>query len=394
LKGLHAAYQEHDLILKAMRLAFFSAQAAVITGWMDMRDHPRLIAMLQKLCAARFIATDQKDPAAPVRLHNARILRPFELLVRTMGMPANREIDPTPLTALTYVLMFGLMFGDLGQGLVLAAGGLIMRRWAKKSPKGETLAQAGGILLACGLCAAMCGMLYGSCFSNEQIIPALWFHPSEHIMRLFGATILLGTVFISIGLGVSIINKIINADYGGALFEKHGLSVLVLYGAIVLLSYRFVRTGEGPGLLSAGLFIALPLALFTLRGVLGPAFFHAPKPHAVAAYTFETLMEILELALSLFANTISFIRVGAFALAHAGLSIVTYTLAEIADPALHSPGAIMIIVVGNIFIIGFEGLVCGIQSLRLEYYEFFGKFFEGDGVAFTPFTLTVKTLEV
>jgi V/A-type H+-transporting ATPase subunit I len=105
-------------------------------------------------------------------------------------------------------------------------------------------------------------------------------------------------------------------------------------------------------------------------------------------------MDIVEIALGLFANTISFIRVGAFALSHAGLSIVTYTLAGMADPTLRSAGAVLIVIIGNVFIIGFEGLICGIQSMRLEYYEFFSKFFQGDGVAFRPFTLKAKAAEV
>ena len=117
-------------------------------------------------------------------------------------------------------------------------------------------------------------------------------------------------------------------------------------------------------------------------------------PELFSEYVIETLVEILEIGLSMLANTISFIRVGAFALSHAGLSIVTYTLAGMFDSSMTSMGAIAIITIGNIFIIGFEGFVCGIQSLRLEYYEFFSKFFRGGGVAFTPFTLKVKKSEV
>lgn len=393
LREILGVYQGYAEIIKAMRLSFSSAQAVVITGWMDVRDKPRLLDILHAHCLDRFILTEHRDPDAPVRLRNLRIFKPFELLVRTMGMPANREVDPTPLTAVTYVLMFGLMFGDLGQGLVLALGGYLLKRYGRKASR-EAIEQGGGILIACGLSAAVCGLLYGSFFSSERLIPALWFHPAAHIMPLFGATILMGTVFIGVGLCINIINSLINTDYAAGLLEKRGLAVLVLYTAVVLLSVRYIRAGEGPAAWEAGVFIALPLAVFALRGVLGPVLFQASKPHDTAEYVIETIMEIMEIGLSLFANTISFIRVGAFALSHAGLSIVTYTLAAMANPALHSLGAVSIIVIGNVFIIGFEGLVCGIQSLRLEYYEFFGKFFGGDGVAFTPFQLTVKTSEV
>jgi len=394
---LRGAYRGHEEVLKALRLSGFSSRALFISGWMDLADRDRLTALLRKMCGDRFIAvvSEQRNPDAPVRLRNLAFFRPFELLVKTIGMPANTEIDPTPLTALTFVLMFGLMFGDLGQGLVLALGGLLIR-WSarKKGTLQEPFGQAGGILIACGLSAALFGLLYGSLFSNEHIIPALWFHPMEHIMSLFGATILIGVFIIMAGLGANIVNNFMSSRYTRALFEEKGLTMLLLYAAIIFFAVRYVRTGEGPVSWEAGLFIAVPLLLFCLRGLLGHLLFREPKPHGVVEYVIDTLMEIMETGISMLANTVSFIRVGAFALAHAGLSIVTYTLAGIADPAMKSAGALIIIITGNIFIIGLEGLVCGIQSMRLEYYEFYSKFFRGDGIAFTPFAFKAKTSEV
>lgn len=258
----------------------------------------------------------------------------------------------------------------------------------------ENLKQAGGILVACGFSAAICGLIYGSVFSSEHLLPALWFHPTANIMTLFAATILIGILFIMTGLLVNIINNILNADYTEALLDKRGLVILVIYAATVLFAFNYQRSGQVPAIWEISAFIMLPLTLFALRGVIGPAFFHQESPHSASEYIIETVMEIVETGLSLFANTISFIRVGAFALSHAGLSIVTYTLAGIADPGLQSAGAILIIITGNIFIIGFEGLICGIQSMRLEYYEFFSKFFQGDGVVFSPFTLKAQASEV
>jgi vacuolar-type H+-ATPase subunit I/STV1 len=386
LQELRSTYRTSEEVLKAMHLSSFSARAVFITGWMDRRDKERLVAILHKICGDKFILSEYKDPHAPVRLLNMKLLKPFELLVKTMGMPSNSEIDPTPLTAVTFVLMFGLMFGDLGQGLVLLLGGMVLKRFGKKKVQ-EDLEQAGGILIACGGSAAVCGLLYGSVFSSEHIIQALWFHPTAHIMKLFTMTILMGVVFILAGLCVNILNSILNGDYVEALLEKRGLTVLILYAAVVFFALNYQRTGQPPALGQISVFIILPLILFSLRGMLGPVFFKIPKPHSITEYIIETVMGIVEIALSLFANTISFIRVGAFALSHAGLSIVTYTLADMADPTMKSAGAIIVIIIGNIFIIGFEGLICGIQSLRLEYYEFFSKFFKGDGIVFSPFTL-------
>ena len=393
LKALNSAYRAYEEILKAMRMSLFSARAMFITGWMDMRDKERLVGIMQGIFGNRFVISERKDPDAPVRLLNMRLFKPFELLVKTMGMPSNSEIDPTPLTAITFVLMFGLMFGDLGQGLVLMLGGMMLKKYGQRKVQ-EELMQAGGILIACGLSAAICGLLYGSVFSSEHIIPALWFQPSAHIMKLFTMTILMGVVFILVGLFVNILNSILNANYTEALLEKRGLAVLVIYVVIVLFALNYQSTGQFPAIWEISTFIILPLILFSLRGVLGPVLFKIPKPHSISEYIIETVMDIVEIALSLFANTISFIRVGAFALSHAGLSIVTYTLAGMADPTMKSAGAIITIIIGNIFIIGFEGLICGIQSMRLEYYEFFSKFFKGDGVVFSPFTLKVKASEV
>lgn len=393
LRQLNNTYHAYEEILKAMRMSLFSARAMFITGWMDIRDKEKLVGIMQRICGNRFVLSEQRDRDAPVRLLNMRWLKPFELLVKTMGMPSNNEIDPTPLTAVTFVIMFGLMFGDLGQGIVLILCGILLKKFGRERLK-EDLAQAGGILMTCGISAAVCGLLYGSVFSSENIIPALWFHPTAQIMKLFAATILIGVVFIITGMIVNIINNILNADYTEAFLEKRGLAILIIYSVIVFFAINYQTTGTLPGMWQIGAFIFLPLIVFSLRGVLGPAIFQSARPHSIAEYVIETVMDMVEIALSLFANTISFIRVGAFALSHTGLSIVTYTLAGIADPSLKSAGAFIIIIIGNIFIIGFEGLICGIQSMRLEYYEFFSKFFKGEGVIFSPFTLKVKSSEV
>jgi V/A-type H+/Na+-transporting ATPase subunit I len=393
LLRLHHTYREYEEILKAMRLSGFSEKAMFITGWIDARDKNRLIKILKDICEDKFILIDEPDPDAPVRLRNMRLFKPFELIVSTMGMPANSEIDPTPLAALTFVIIFGLMFGDLGQGLVLAAAGLILKLIGRRKSK-EFFIHAGSILLACGLSAAICGVLYGSLFSSEHLIPALWLRPMENIMTLFAITILIGTVIIFVGLSLNIINALINHDYVEAFLEKKGLAILIFYSSLVIMSIRYAVHKQVPALWEIGIFVFAPILVFSLRGVIGPALFNGKRPHETVEYITETVMDIVEIVLSMFANTVSFIRVGAFALSHAGLSIATFTLAGIFDPGLKSIMAISILVIGNIIIIVFEGMICGIQSMRLEYYEFFSKFFRGDGISFSPFILKSKFSEV
>jgi vacuolar-type H+-ATPase subunit I/STV1 len=393
LNRLRTVCLTHQQVLAAERLSLFSSGAMFLSGWMDIRDRERLTKILQGICGDRFLLSEHKDPGAPVRLRNSRLFKPFELLVKIMGMPSNSEIDPTPFTAITFVLMFGLMFGDFGQGLVIVAAGMILKRLGVKKSR-DQLAQAGSVMVACGGCAALCGLLYGSVFSSEHIMAPLWFNPAEHVMRLFSVTILMGVVFIMTGLCVNIVNSLLSGDLTEAFFEKRGLVVLALYAAIVFFVVRYEVSGRLPSSPEIAILVVLPLVLFSLKGVLGPALFKSAGPESISEYIIETALEILEVVLGLFANTISFIRVGAFALAHAALSIVTYTLAAMVDPALKSAGAIVVIVAGNLFIIGFESMICTIQSMRLEYYEFFSKFFKGEGVVFMPFTLKGKASEV
>lgn len=393
LLQIHRDYRIYEKMLSAMRLSINSSRAAFLTGWMDIQDKEKLIGIMQSICQNRFLLKITKDPEAPVRLRNIRIFKPFELLVNIMGTPSSNELDPTPVAALTYVIMFGLMFGDLGQGLVLMLAGLFLKRSGQKKAQ-QFFGQAGEILLACGASAAVCGLLYGSVFSSEHLLPAIWFHPTEDILRLFSLTILMGAILIIIGFSLNIINGCLNGDYFGALLEKRGLAVGILYATVVASVFYHQQTGQPPSLWLIAPAVCLPLLAFSMKSLLGQAFFQKARPQHLAEYVVETFMEIVEIVLGLFANTISFIRVGAFALSHAGLSMVTYTLAGMADPARTSVGAVIIIVIGNIFIMGFEGLICGIQSLRLEYYEFFSRFFKGEGIPFSPFTLEAKTLEV
>lgn len=393
LNRLHTACLTREQILGAVRMSLFSAGAMFITGWMDIRDKERLVAILEGICGKRYVISEHKDPDAPVRLRNIRLFKPFELLVKIMGMPSNAEIDPTAFTAITFVLMFGFMFGDFGQGLVIMLAGVILKRFGAKKSR-DQLAQAGSVMIAGGCCAAVCGLLYGSFFSSEHIIAPLWFNPATNMMRLFSITILMGVVFIMTGLCVNIVNGFLTGDPMEALLERRGLVVLALYAATVFFVLRYEKNARFPSLGEITVFIVLPLVLFLLKGVLGPALFKSARPHSFSEYIIETVLEILEISLGLFSNTVSFIRVGAFALAHAALSLVTYTLAGMADPALKSVGAVVVIIAGNIFIIGFESMICTIQSMRLEYYEFFSKFFKGDGVVFIPFTLKGKASEV
>lgn len=397
---LSAVYSILLKISGAEALLGFTEELVMITGWVNISDADSAAALLRESCGESFymrIATVKENRSfigrIPVLLKNISLFRPFELLVKMMGTPGNSEIDPTPAAAIAFTVIFGVMFGDLGQGGVLAAAGYILSRYGKRKFSGRnSISDFGGIMIWCGLSAAFFGVLYGSVFSNEHLIPALLFHPMENMMELFLMAVTAGILIISAGLVFNIINGVSAGEYSEAMFGAKGGAGLAIYLSAVYFTMRYILRGTLPDAAETAFLLSPPAFLFTFRGPLGYLLFHEERmfPHGLFEYIIESSIEVIEMFSGFLGNTISFIRAGAFALSHAGLSMAVFTLAEIIDPAVRSAGAVAAVVLGNIFIIFLEGLVCSIQSMRLEYYEFFSKFFKGDGVAFTPFSLRLK----
>ncbi len=391
-------------IMLAIRAAeqgiLFSGKIAVINGWIDLRDEKKLESLLKGVCSGGYyIKTASRLESMrlryrmPVLLRNSRFLRPFELLVKMMGVPGNSEVDPTPAAAAAYLLIFGVMFGDLGQGLVLAFTGLLLIRYGSKKYGGRnSVSDAGGILAWCGFSSAVFGILYGSVFSSEHIIPALLFHPMEQMMQLLLMAVMAGALFIFLGLLLNVVNSIMAYRYAESFFGLRGLPGVAVYGLFMFFAGRFILFDHPPRLGQLAAAFAVPAAVFCLRGPLEYFLFRGSHPFhdGLFAYVVETLIGIMEIFSGFLGSTVSYIRAGAFALSHAGLGIAVFTLAGIVDPSLTGPGALAVIITGNIFIILLEGLVCGIQSMRLEFYEFFGKFFTGDGIEFVPFSFGLK----
>jgi len=395
IQSIHATCSMHLQALAAARTFAFTAEAVFIRGWINIGDRGRIETVLRGLCGGQLalVVSPERDKNAPVLLRNSRFVKPFELLVKNIGIPAQHEIDPTLLTALSYMLLFGVMFGDVGQGLIIALTGCVVQWISRRRAAPDSVAaQIGGIMAPCGISAALFGFLYGSCFSSEKILPALWFHPMEHIDRLFFAAIGMGVFFIAAGMVLNIINRISQDDKTEALFGKCGMAGLDFYAGAVFLGLRYYSRGTMPGLPEILMLICLPVCLHVCKDWLGLHLLRQGLPgrHGLLEQVIEALVEVLDLFSGFLANTISFIRAGAFALSHAGLSIATYSLAAMLDPNCTSAEAVAVIVLGNIVIIAFEGLICAIQSMRLEYYEFYGKFYQGSGVPFRPFVLQAE----
>ena len=320
----------------------------------------------------------------PVFLQHAKALAPFQMLVTTYARPRYGEIDPTWLIAVTFPLLYGAMFGDLGQGLVLALLGWLLSSRRVKALR--SFASLGGLIMACGLVAAVFGVLYGSVFAFEDIIPPLWIRPTENILTILTISIGAGLVILSIGFFLGIYNAWRMKEWTKMLLDHNGIVGLVFYWS--LLGFG----GSAAGLLPipSGVFVVL-LAISGFVIMFADVFKHLMEGHrpliegGFGTYFIQAFFELFEAVITYVSNSLSYVRVGAFAVAHGGLSTAIVGMASMSGD--RGIGFWLVIIIGNIIILGLEGLIVGIQTMRLSYYEFFSKFFTGGGARFEPLSL-------
>jgi V/A-type H+-transporting ATPase subunit I len=295
------------------------------------------------------------------------------------GLPSYNEIDPTALLSISYILMFGIMFGDAGHGLILFIGGLLFYKLKKMD--------LGAIVASAGLSAIVFGFMYGEMFGSHAFLERYEFtkrliviEPMRDINTILIATIALGAIIILISMLVNIINAVKSRNWGRFLFDQNGLSGMVLYiSALALIVRMLLNLGELPSWFTWVLII-LPLALIFLKEPLTHLLQRKKDwmPKNKGEFFLESFFELFEIILSYATNTISFVRLGAFALGHASMMSVVFILAGMTSGA----GTVIAHVAGNVLVICLEGLIVGIQALRLEFYEMFSRYYTGDGREF------------
>nr|WP_072514978.1 V-type ATPase 116kDa subunit family protein [Ndongobacter massiliensis] len=374
LATLYATLVDEERIEQAKAYMAHGSAYFYLAGWVPNRQ----VAMLQRALLpfedrlVKVLSDEETALMPPTKLHNGPLVRPFEALIHMYGTPNYREIDPTAFFALTYLLLFGAMFGDFGQGAVFAlAGGFLLRH---RRPN------LGGVILRVGLSSMVFGLLYGSVFGNETLLPALLIKPFQNINTVLLAAIAFGVALSSVSYVLGIVNRLRAGDLEEGLFGKEGVTGFVLYLSLILA----VLSGLGFIPLPTGLFIGLIglcLALLLFKQPLANLL--RKKRHLyegeVGSYYVESGFSLIEALISIFSGVVSFIRVGAFAINHVGLFMAFETMGEM----MGGSGQVAMLIVGNIVILGLEGLIVFIQSLRLEYYEMFSKYYVGDGHPFT-----------
>ncbi len=327
---------------------------AWITGWTSAQSGDELLAMLADQEVRGLLRTSEPPPGIqpPSLFQNPPWMRPFEFFTGLMGVPAAGEADPTMVVAIVGPLMFGYMFGDVGHGAVLMLAGLILCR---RFP-------ALKLLIAGGALSILFGFLHGSVFAREDLLPALWLHPLENPVLILIVPLAGGAVLLLMGMTLDAVQQF---------WQKRFITWLKTDAALVLCYLTLLGAFFDVRLLWG----TLAAALWYVSGQLQLAADHYLGVLAAA------LTELAETLLQLVVNTVSFVRVGAFALAHAGLAAAVVGVAEATGSAT---GALLVLVLGNALIIGLEGLIVGIQTTRLVLFEFFIRFLHAGGRPFRP----------
>ena len=405
-----------DVSIDAVKQGFASTGSVQrVSGWIPRGRFREVTAGIESLTGGR-IALQTYEPEelpdvkagrtrVPVSTPHGRIVRAFERMVFSYSIPPYGTIDPTPFVAVMFILLFGIMFGDVGQGLIgFGLGVLITTGWVK-SFEAYRKKSFGTIFILAGAAAMLAGFLYGSFFANENVlVPAtrlvtrlLIGRAMDHIISLagfqkiilfFGITVGIGAVINSVGLLINIVNNVARRSWEQALLSKTGLAGALFFWYVLFVAVRILLGGRPSG--ADAVCVAVPLlALFFREPIVHLAKGHRPiLKDGLFSFIMEGIVEILESTIYYVSNSISFLRVAAFGLAHTVLSTIVFLLADMVGGA---PGGIifqiLVIVVGNSIIIVLEGLIVTIQIVRLQYYEFFSKFFNETGEEFSPFIL-------
>lgn len=372
LKTTLAHMLSYEGIEKAKRYMLKSNKYFYLSGWIGDSDKSKLENKLSKYkdIDIKYFDPKSENMKTPTKLKNANFFKPFELLINMYGTPNYGEFDPTVIFGITYMILFGAMFGDLGQGAVFVIAGLMLKKKNK---------DFGGLLLRMGASSMFFGLMYGSVFGSEEIIQAMWFRPFENINDTLVIAIYFGIILLAIAYGIGIYNRLKSGKPDEAFFSKEGFLGVLIFVAMISIGMNVMGAKSLiPMNISLGMLV-ISLIIMLLKRPILKILFNKEGESSASDYYIESSFGLLEALLSTMSSIISFIRVGAFAINHVGLFLAFKTLGEMVGS---SGGNIAVLIFGNILILGLEGLIVFIQSLRLEYYEMFSKYYSGDGVLF------------
>ena len=359
---------------RAADSAIVSGPIAGLVGWAPARELPELAAALAALGAAVVPLARPRGVQPPTLLTGTGQTRVSRMLVDTYGTVPYADVDPSLLAGLAYVVMFGMMFGDVGQGAMLLLAGLLLR--SGRIRKLEKLKKTWLFVAGAGLASMVFGALYGEAFGPTGLVPVLWLDPLSSPIPLLLTALMFGTALLAGAYALGTINRVREGGWGYALYARSGVAGSLLFVAVGLLTWG-LTAGIAP-LVVAAVVLTLAALAFIFTGLFVEA-------GGGGIGVIQAVIELVDTVIRLGSNVVSFARLAAFGLTHAALMMVVWNgTTALWAPDWRALAAILVFVLGNILTFALEALVAGIQALRLEYYELFSRIFQSEGRPFHP----------
>jgi len=361
---------------RAVDSAVLNGPVAAWVGWTPAAELPRLAADLADLGAAVVPLDRPRGVQPPTLLTGVKADRVgvSRTLVDTYGTVPYADVDPSRMAGVAYVVMFGMMFGDLGHGAILLLAGLVLRSGRIK--RLAALKRTWLFVAGAGLTSMVFGALYGEAFGPTGLVPVLWLDPMSNPIPLMVTALIFGAVLLAGAYALGTINRVREGGWAYALYASSGAAGSVLFVAIGLLTWGIIA-GLSPVVLVA-IVLALAALVFIFIGFFVDA---GGGPTGVV----QAIIELVDTVIRLGSNIVSFARLAAFGLTHAALLTVVWSATtSLWAPDWRALAAILVFVVGNVLTFALEALVAGVQALRLEYYELFSRIFQSEGRAFRP----------
>ncbi|GGO62426.1 V-type ATPase 116kDa subunit family protein [Nonomuraea cavernae] len=355
--------------------AVVRGEVAALAGWTPAKVVPELAGQVAPEGGAVVPLDRPRGKEAPSLLRSEGLRGTLAPLVDTYGTTPYADLDPTPLAVGAYVLMFGMMFGDVGHGLVLlvAALGLYRERprWLSR------LHRAWPFVVGAGLASMLFGLLYGEFFGPTGVVPVLWVRPLADPVTLLAAALACGALLLAVAYLLGVVNRWREGGWPATLYSPAGVAGSALFFGLGLALFGwYAKLGW---LAVAGGVIAVVGLVLAFTG------FYAEAGGGAGA-TAQALIQLFDVVVRLGANVASFARLAAFGLTHAAVGWIVWSAATglwAANPF----AAAAVFLLGNVLALTIEALVAGVQALRLEYYELFSRVFQAEGRPFRPWHL-------
>ena len=357
-------------------------RVAALAGWMP---ETRIASLAERVApSGGAVVTLSRPPGVqpPTLMAEQGAAREFAPLVSTYATVPYPDVNPAVIAGLAYVVMFGMMFADSGQGLLLAAAALAIRsgRWVRL----QRLRPVWLFLLGAGISSAFFGLLYGEFFGPTGVIPVIWLSPLEEPVTLLGAAVGVGAVLLAGAYALGSVNRYREGGWRLAVYAPSGLAGAALYAGL----------GTVVGGLWFGIgWVVLGGAVLALGGLGASYAGLLASSSGGAGGAVEAGVELFDLVVRLGSNVVSFARLAAFGMTHAALAAVVWqaTTSLWGHGVAGAVGAVVVFLVGNAVTFALEGLVAAIQALRLEYYELFSRIFDSEGRPFRPWHVPITT---